>query len=148
MRFSPDQDEDSNGPSLRLCSEEEVVHLVADFYARIRQDPMLEPVFSAQVKDWVWHEAHLVAFWSALLRGTRRFHGAPVSRHLEMPGLSAALFERWLVIFRETTADCGNPRLQAMADESAQSIGNTFWMRYQRFHFPDREPQPLESCLL
>lgn len=146
MRFSPDDDDNSTGPSLRLCSEEEVIQLVADFYARIRHDAELGPVFAAQVKDWAWHEAHLVAFWSAMLRGTRRFHGAPVSRHLEMPGLKAELFERWLVIFRQTTAECGNPRLQAMADESALAIGNTFWMRYQRFHFPDRDPVPLAGC--
>ena len=148
MRFSPEDEENFTGPSLRLCSEEEVVKLVADFYARVRQDALLGPVFTLQVKDWTWHEAHLVAFWSALLRGTRRFHGAPVSRHLEMPGLTAELFERWLLVFEQTTAECGNHALQSMANESARSIGNTFWLRYQSFHSPDREPQPLTCCAL
>lgn len=146
MRFPPEDDDPTPRPSLRLCSEEEVVRLVADFYDRVRADVVLGPVFEAQVQDWTWHKAHLVAFWSALLRGTRRFHGAPVSRHLEMPGLSAELFERWLWLFQRTTAECGNASMQAVADEAARDIGNIFWLRYQRFHFPDREATSLATC--
>lgn len=143
MRFPPDEDDSTPRPSLRLCSEEEVVRMVEVFYERVRADATLGPLFEAQVPDWNWHKAHLVAFWSALLRGTRRFHGAPVSRHLEMPGLSAELFEHWLALFQQTTAECGNPDMQRVADEAARDIGNTFWMRYQRFHFPDRQALPL-----
>lgn len=79
-----------------------------------------------------------------MLRGTRRFHGAPVSRHLEMPGLTETLFLRWLDLFRETTAACGNPALQAEADDAALRMANHFWQRYQRQWNPGAESPPLD----
>lgn len=145
MRFSPSDDPAPEKPAgLRLCSEEEVVQLVESFYARVQRDPLLAPVFEAYVRDWTWHKAHLVAFWSAMLRGTRRFHGAPVSRHMELPGLSEPLFVRWMQLFRQSTAECGNPHLQAEADEAALRMANHFWQRYQQQQRPGREPEPLD----
>ncbi len=145
MRFPPSEEE-GTPQGLHLCSEQEIIALVDRFYARVRQDSLLAPLFEAHVKDWNWHHAHLVAFWSALLRGTRRFHGAPVSRHLEMPGLSEPLFVRWLQLFRQTTADCGNPALQAEADDAALRMANHFWQRYQRRWNPSAEFQPIRPA--
>ncbi len=113
------------------CSEEEVVLLVHGFYARVRHDPLLGPVFDRHVHDWDAHLAHLVDFWSAMLRGTRRFSGAPMPRHMALPGLNPALFERWLQLFARTTAESGNPAMQAEADARATLIARRFWQRYQ-----------------
>lgn len=143
MRFPPDEDDPGCTKGLRLCSEQEIIRLVDDFYARVRADDLLGPMFERHVTDWNWHHAHLVAFWSAMLRGTRRFHGAPVSRHLEMPGLTEALFVRWMELFRKTTAACGNPELQAEADDAALRMANHFWQRYQRQWNPAGEAPPL-----
>ncbi|MEQ4573888.1 MAG: group III truncated hemoglobin, partial [Gammaproteobacteria bacterium] len=52
------------------CSEDEVVRLVHAFYARVRRDPELGPIFERHVADWDAHLRHLVDFWSAMLRGT------------------------------------------------------------------------------
>ncbi|WP_140726739.1 MULTISPECIES: group III truncated hemoglobin [Gammaproteobacteria] len=113
------------------CSEDEVVRLVHAFYARVRRDPELGPIFERHVADWDAHLRHLVDFWSAMLRGTRRFSGAPMARHLALPGLSADLFRRWLAIFGETTAGLGNPAMKAQADARAAQIANRFWQHYQ-----------------
>ncbi|RKI30331.1 group III truncated hemoglobin, partial [Corallococcus sp. AB049A] len=64
-----------------LCTEQEVTRLVHDFYARVREEERLGPVFQAHVHDWPEHLAQLVDFWSAMLRGTRRFKGSPMSKH-------------------------------------------------------------------
>ncbi len=96
-------------PSLELCSEQEVTRLVHDFYARVREEPRLAPVFTARVHDWDAHLAQLVDFWSAMLRGTRRFSGAPMPKHMAMDELDRDLFDRWLQLFRQTTAECANP---------------------------------------
>ncbi|KAF1686147.1 preprotein translocase subunit TatC [Pseudoxanthomonas broegbernensis] len=113
------------------CSEEDVVALVHRFYARVRLDPDLGPVFERHVADWPAHLAHLVDFWSALLRGTRRFSGAPMPRHMALPGLNAALFRRWLELFAQTTAELGNPAMQSEADTRARMIAERFWQQYQ-----------------
>ncbi|MGN6224878.1 group III truncated hemoglobin [Pseudoxanthomonas sp.] len=141
MRFPSPEDAGGAGPW--LCSEAEVTRLVETFYARVRQDDLLAPIFDARVKDWAAHQSLLVAFWSALLRGTRRFHGAPVSRHLELPGLTEQAFLRWLDLFRRTTAECGNEAMRREADDAALRMANHFWQRYQLRGISPGEPAPL-----
>lgn len=123
-------------PALDLCSEEEIDRLVRHFYGRVREDDMLGPVFEAHVHDWEEHMLHLVDFWSALLRGTRRFRGAPVQKHMVIDELREELFERWLLLFRQTTAELGNPPMQRLADDAAERIAENFWRRFQMSRWP------------
>jgi len=123
-------------PSLELCSEQEVTRLVHDFYARVREEPRLALVFTARVHDWDAHLAQLVDFWSAMLRGTRRFNGAPMLKHMAMDELDRDLFDRWLQLFRQTTAECANPPMQRLADDVATRIADTFWRRFQMLRWP------------
>jgi hemoglobin len=123
-------------PSPDLCSEQEVTRLVHDFYARVRLEPRLAPVFAARVEDWDAHLAQLVDFWSAMLRGTRRFSGAPMPKHMAMDELDRDLFDRWLALFRQTTAECGNAPMQRLADDVATRIADTFWRRFQMLRWP------------
>ncbi|HEX7991129.1 MAG TPA: group III truncated hemoglobin [Stenotrophomonas sp.] len=119
-----------------VCSEEEVEQLVRRFYARVREDAVLGPIFEARVHDWEVHLQQLVDFWSALLRGTSRFSGAPMPKHLAIPGLEWPMFERWLALFAQTTAELGNPAMQALADEAAGRVAGSIWRRYHAPSFP------------
>ena len=121
--------------SPELCTEQEVTRLVHDFYARVREEERLGPVFEAHVHDWPEHLAQLVDFWSAMLRATRRFKGSPMSKHMAIE-LDKDLFDRWLVLFRITAAECNNPPMQALANDVAARIGDTFWKRYQMLRWP------------
>ena len=123
-------------PALTLCSEDEIDRLVRRFYGRVRQDGVLGPVFEAHVHDWEEHMQHLVDFWSALLRGTRRFRGAPMQKHMVIDELREELFERWLVLFRQTTAELGNTPMQRLADDAAERIAENFWRRFQMSRWP------------
>ena len=120
-------------PSPDLCTEEDIARLVHAFYAKVRQDEALGPIFNAHVDDWPHHLAKLVDFWSALLRGTGRFDGAPMPKHVALPDLSAALFERWVALFRETAAEQDNQAMAREASELAGRIAQRLWAGYQ-FH--------------
>lgn len=109
-------------PGPGLCSEEEIVQLVHAFYARVRADNILGPVFDRHVHDWPAHLSQLVDFWSAMLRGTRRFSGAPVQRHMALGTLDRAMFERWLALFARTTAESGNDAMQQVANGMAERV--------------------------
>lgn len=126
-------------PDPALCTEEEIARLVHAFYARARQDPGLGPIFEAHVDDWDAHFVQMINFWSMKLRGTSRFRGMPMPKHVALPGLNPALFERWLELFRLTTSEMENPGLQFNADTLAFHIGSRLWQRYQMERFPDRE---------
>jgi len=130
-----------------ICTEEEITTLVHTFYARVRADEQLGPIFNGHVDDWPRHLAKLVDFWSSLLRGTGRFAGAPMPKHLALPGLTAELFQRWLALFRETLADLPNPALAERAQTFAQRIANSLWTGYQINRNPEALPQDLPRDL-
>lgn len=118
-------------PSIESFTEREIEDLVHDFYARIRRDAALGPIFETHVADWDRHEATLVDFWSSVLLRTGRFAGAPMPRHAALPGLSEALFAHWLKLFRQTTDDHPNRALGERAYELAQRVAQSLWHGYQ-----------------
>ena len=118
-------------PDPQLCSEEEIAELVQRFYARVRGDAQLGPIFNARVHDWPAHEAKLCDFWSSALRGTRRFRGTPMPVHAALPGLTAELFGHWLQLFDQTLATLSNAALRERAGELAHRIADSLWYGYQ-----------------
>jgi hemoglobin len=126
-------------PDPNQYTEEVVAQLVHTFYAKARKDPSLGPIFEEHVLDWDAHFVQMTNFWSAQLRGTSRFRGAPMPKHIVLPELTAELFERWLQLFQETTQELGNPNLQQHADTVAKFIANRLWQGYQMSNFPDKQ---------
>jgi len=122
----------------KLCTEADVTRLVHLFYAKVRADEVLGPIFEAHVGNWEHHLAKLVDFWSSALRGTARYRGAPLPKHVALQGLRIEFFHRWLGLFRETTRSLGNDDLQARADELAHRIAGSLWYGYQLRHSPER----------
>ena len=128
---------------IELCDEQDVTRLVHGFYAKVRQDAALGPFFDAHVADWDHHLAKMVDFWSSTLRGTARYRGTPMPKHAALPGLDARMFERWLLLFRETTMTLDNPALRERADDLAARIAQSLWYGYQMSRAPDRIPEEL-----
>ncbi len=130
-------------PDPNLFTEEDVSALVHNFYAKARKDPDLGPIFESHVIDWDAHFVQMTNFWSAQLRGTSRFRGAPMPKHIALPDLRAELFERWLQLFRQTTEELGNPTLQHHANSIAGFIATRLWQGYQMNNYPEQEFIPL-----
>jgi len=82
--------------------------LVHRFYARVRADADLGPIFASRISDWPPHLARMVDFWSSVALMTGRYHGAPVPAHTGLP-VKTAHFDRWLALFRETARDVCTP---------------------------------------
>ncbi|KOF52827.1 preprotein translocase subunit TatC [Achromobacter sp. DMS1] len=128
-----------------LCTEEAITDLVHQFYAAVRRDERLGPIFNGHVRDWDEHLAKLVDFWSSILRGTRRFTGTPMPKHIALPDLSAELFQRWLALFRETAAAQPNQAMARHAVEMAQRIAQSLWYGYQLSRAPETPPAGLQD---
>ena len=127
-----------------LCTEQEVIDLVHAFYARVRRDEVLGPIFNTHIDDWDQHLAKLVDFWSAILRRTARFSGTPMPRHAALPGLNAELFERWLGLFDTTLAEQPNRAMAEYAAQAARRIAQSLWMGYQVSRDPDSIPSAIQ----
>jgi len=72
------------------------------FYARIRKDDMLGPIFESRIRDWPAHLDRMKAFWRSVLHNAGEFSGNPMLKHILIPGIGAAHFDRWLQLFYET----------------------------------------------
>ncbi len=78
-----------------------IERLVRNFYARVRDDEVLGPIFAAKITDWEPHLQNMFAFWSSVALMSGRYHGQPMARHLPLP-IDARHFDRWLALFAET----------------------------------------------
>ncbi len=78
--------------------------LVHAFYARVRSDALLGPLFEARVSDWDVHLARMCAFWSSVALMSGDYHGNPMGRHLPLP-VDFRHFDRWLALFEATAAE-------------------------------------------
>jgi hemoglobin len=78
--------------------------LVRAFYAKVRADEMLAPVFDAQIHDWEPHLLRMCAFWSSVMLMTGRYHGTPMVKHMPLP-VDADHFDRWLELFERTARE-------------------------------------------
>ena len=82
--------------------EEDLHALLTDFYTRVERDALLAPYFASV--DMSAHMPRIVDFWSTIVFQSQRYTGSAFKPHLEMPGLTAAHFERWVQTL-ETTVD-------------------------------------------
>jgi hemoglobin len=78
--------------------------LVHTFYAGVRADPLLGPIFNGAIHDWDAHLEKLCAFWSSVTLMTGRYKGTPMKAHTDLPHITSVHFERWLALFQETAA--------------------------------------------
>jgi len=117
--------------------------MVHAFYAKVRRDEVLGPIFNGHIRDWEHHLGKLVDFWSSMLRGTGRFTGAPMPKHAALPGLSAELFQRWLALFRDTTSAQSNRAMGDRAYAIAERIARSLWYGWQMSHHPEATPTDL-----
>ncbi|HEY3777870.1 MAG TPA: group III truncated hemoglobin [Rhizomicrobium sp.] len=101
--------------------------LVHAFYAKIRTDTQLGPIFERAIgADWGPHLARMCDFWSSVMLMTGRYKGNPMFAHLRLDGVAREHFARWLALFRETSAEiCAPPAAHAFvarAENIAKSL--------------------------
>lgn len=99
--------------------------LVHAFYAKVRQDPELGPIFEAAVDDWDEHLTRLCAFWSSVMLMTGRFKGSPMATHAQVEGLQPAHFGRWLELFQATARQVCPPAAADVFTAKANQIGES-----------------------
>ncbi len=87
----------------------DINHLVKHFYAKIRLDSLLGPIFNFHIEDKAWpaHIEKLTDFWEGNLLGGTSFNGNPAAKHLNVDKASehtinASHFEQWLNLWHET----------------------------------------------
>lgn len=93
--------------------------LVDAFYADVRRDPQLGPVFERVIgPDWNAHLDRIHDFWCTIALHARSFQGNVRGKHMAIDGLTPGLFDRWLALWQQHTE-------QVLAPDDAQALQHT-----------------------
>jgi hemoglobin len=124
-------------------TEAAISAFVDAFYAKVRADSALGPVFLAAIADEAWpeHLAKIRRFWSSVMLGSRRYSGDPVGVHRAVAGIERALFPRWLALFGETAGELFEPEAAAQLTGKAHRIAESLQLAI--FHRLGGPPQGL-----
>ena len=91
---------------VQLPCEETIRAVVLGFYARVRADDLIGPIFELRLHDhWDEHLETMVDFWSSILLSSGRYSGRPLAIHGELGEITPAMWSRWLELFRHTARE-------------------------------------------
>ena len=108
-------------------TRENLATLVHGFYADVRADPLLGPVFERTIgAHWDAHLARMVEFWSTVALGTRSYRGDVFGKHTALEGVTPAHFAAWVRLWALHTGRLFAPDvardLQAVAHGMARNL--------------------------
>jgi len=124
-------------PYLTSITEATIARLVDEFYAKVRRDPELGPVFARAIPDHAWpaHLARMYAFWSSVMLTSGRYKGDPLAVHRRVAGIESPLFHNWLDLFEATAASLFIPPLAEAFAVKARRVAES--LRIALFYRPD-----------
>ena len=83
----------------RIGGHQGISNLLHHFYADVRQDPVIGPIFNAEIKDWKKHLEIIASFWETLIGGPRTYARPMPMKHLPLH-LREEHFQRWLFLWQ------------------------------------------------
>ena len=121
--------------------EAALAKLVDRFYAKVRADAQLAPVFENAIEDWPAHLKRLAAFWSSVMLTSGRYKGNPAAAHLRQASrITPALFTRWLELWADATAETMPEDTAVLLQARAKRIAGSL-QHLLAFH-AGAQPQP------
>lgn len=107
--------------------DEEAIHaLVHGFYAKVRSDGELGPIFERVIgADWGPHLAKMCDFWSSVMLMSGRYKGNPMIAHMRLKMIRPEHFARWLSLFQATAEELFPPEIAALFVARAENIARS-----------------------
>ena len=100
--------------------------LVDAFYERVRRDEEIGPIFNSAVSDWPHHIDKITDFWHSVMFGSGRYPGGLMMRHfMHRDRIKPEHFERWLALWRMTTAERMPPEVAGVLQDRAGRVGES-----------------------
>ncbi len=73
-----------------------------NFYASVREDPLIGPIFNEIIEDWPSHIQKIAGFWSLQMGGPAEYRGGLMARHFPL-SLKAEHFDAWLGLWTKSS---------------------------------------------
>ena len=85
-----------------ISNIDDIQLLVNTFYARVRENDLLGPIFNGILKDrWPEHLEKMYRFWQTILLEVPTYSGSPFPPHAKLP-VSQLHFDTWLRLWHGT----------------------------------------------
>ena len=117
--------------------------LVESFYQRIREHPILGPIFNDAIGDnWPHHLAQMKNFWASVTMNMGRYSGQPVPAHKKhLRSIQKWHFSIWLGLFGQTLDETGaTPEAKDYFMERAERIAES--LQLALFGLPSLQTKP------
>lgn len=118
-----------------IDTREDIGLLVYSFYAKIREDELLGPIFNRHIAEdqWPAHLEKLTDFWESNLFGIRKFSGNPPAAHIRVDqdsghSITQVHFGRWLQLWFETIDEHFEGALADRAKQRARMMSTGQFM--------------------
>lgn len=117
-----------------LENREDVSQLVRSFYAKVRVDEVLGPIFNGIITDWESHLALLTDFWDTQLFLKRKYHGNPIKAHNEVDekmnhSITPEHFGLWLNLWFKTIDELFMGDNAFIAKNRARQISSMLYLQ-------------------
>jgi hemoglobin len=105
--------------------------LVHAFYADVRADERLGPVFDGAIgAHWDEHLERMVEFWGTVMLGTRSFRGNVFGKHMALEGVEPAHFLRWITLWHAHTGRLFATPIAQQLQQTAEGIARNLFAGY------------------
>ncbi len=109
-------------------TEQQISELVDRFYAAVRTNERLGPIFQHHIAGWDAHFDRMKAFWRSVLLKTGEYKGKPVPVHLRIDGIGTEDFEEWLRLFSIIATDVFQRDAAVLVNDAARRIATSLWL--------------------
>jgi|SRR5699024_6416120 len=115
-------------------NREDVSLLVRSFYAKVRKDEVLGPIFNGIIKDWEEHLEKLTDFWENNLFFVRKYYGNPMLAHISVDKkigntVESKHFGIWLNLWYQTLDANFEGEVAERARRNARKMSTHFFLR-------------------
>lgn len=106
--------------------------MVISFYTQVLKDELVGPFFidrlGSDLAGTIWgeHLDILTNFWASIYLSDMAYRGSPFAPHIQMQGLKAETFQRWLELFSNTVESVYEPHIAQQLKQRSQLIAGNF----------------------
>jgi hemoglobin len=112
-----------------------IADMVATFYAQVRNDQLLRPIFEDAIgSHWETHLLKMNAFWSSVLLASATYKANPMLAHLQLRRLTQHHFGRWLELWRDTAGRLCSEAVAILFIQKAEMIGERLLYAISAYH--------------
>lgn len=114
--------------------------MVDSFYADVRKDPLLGPIFDERIQDrWPKHLDIMYRFWQTVLLEEHTYQGSPFMKHATLP-VDAEHFGQWFKLFSATVDRHFSGPVAEEAKFRADRMALMFQVKLQHIRSTQRPP--------